>query len=116
MASFINNPLTSLCNTNSEANNLFKICPLTTQSLGFPKFNANRKVAFPSVVCKAVSVQTKSPTEIEGLNIAEDVTQVNLSLNIYLGRFHFLEMFKDLKPLLVKLGCSWTNSTRYLPL
>ncbi|KAG5589668.1 hypothetical protein H5410_040182 [Solanum commersonii] len=76
MASFINNPLTSLCNTKSEANNLFKICPLRAQSLGFSKFNGNRKVAFPSVVCKAVSVPTKSSTEIEGLNIAEDVTQL----------------------------------------
>ncbi|XP_055820035.1 cysteine synthase, chloroplastic/chromoplastic isoform X2 [Solanum dulcamara] len=76
MASFVNNPLTSLCNTKSETSNLFKIFPLRTQSLGFSKFNANRKVAFPSVVCKAVSVQTKSPTEIEGLNIAEDVTQL----------------------------------------
>lgn len=94
MASFINNPLTSLCNPKSEANNLYRICPLRAQSVGFSKFNANRKVAFPSVVCKAVSVPTKSSTEIEGLNIAEDVTQVNL----YLGRFHILEMLKDLKP------------------
>ncbi|KAK6781848.1 hypothetical protein RDI58_019644 [Solanum bulbocastanum] len=76
MASFINNPLTSLCNTRSEANNLFKICPLRAQSLGFSKLNGSRKVAFPSVVCKAVSVPTKSSTEIEGLNIAEDVTQL----------------------------------------
>ncbi|TMX00676.1 hypothetical protein EJD97_000353 [Solanum chilense] len=76
MASFINNPLTSLCNTKSEANNLFKISPLRAQSLGFSKFNGGRKVAFPSVVCKAVSVPTKSSTEIEGLNIAEDVTQL----------------------------------------
>ncbi|KAH0644062.1 hypothetical protein AABB24_013934 [Solanum stoloniferum] len=76
MASFINNPLTSLCNTKSEANNLFKISPLRAQSLGFSKLNGSRKVAFPSVVCKAVSVPTKSSTEIEGLNIAEDVTQL----------------------------------------
>lgn len=76
MASFINNPLTSLCNPKSEANNLYRICPLRAQSVGFSKFNANRKVAFPSVVCKAVSVPTKSSTEIEGLNIAEDVTQL----------------------------------------
>lgn len=75
-SSIINNPFTSLCNTNSEANNLFRICPLRSQSLGFSKFNSNSKVVFPSVVCKAVSVQTKSPTEIEGLNIAEDVTQL----------------------------------------
>ncbi|MCD7456204.1 hypothetical protein HAX54_030872 [Datura stramonium] len=75
MASFINNSLPSLCNAKSEAN-LFRICPLRPQSLGFSKFNANSKLAFPSVVCKAVSVQTKSPTEIEGLNIAEDVTQL----------------------------------------
>ncbi|CAN4118130.1 unnamed protein product [Withania somnifera] len=76
-SSIINNPFTSFCSTtNSEANNLFRFCPLRSQSLGFSKFNANRKVAFPSVVCKAVSVQTKSPTEIEGLNIAEDVTQL----------------------------------------
>lgn len=94
MASFINNPLTSLCNTKSEANNLFKISPLRAQSLGFSKFNGSRKVAFPSVVCKAVSVPTKSSTEIEGLNIAEDVTQVILSLNIYLGRFYFVERFE----------------------
>ncbi|KAK4345329.1 hypothetical protein RND71_035505 [Anisodus tanguticus] len=76
MASVINNPLTSLCNPKSEAHNLFRICPSKAQALRFSKFNANRKVAFPSVVCKAVSVQTKSSTEIEGLNIAEDVTQL----------------------------------------
>ncbi|KAJ8538538.1 hypothetical protein K7X08_027759 [Anisodus acutangulus] len=80
MASFINNPFTYLHNNNtkSEANNLFRICPLRShKSLCFSKFNTNRKVAaFPCVVCKAVSVQTKSPTEIEGLNIAEDVTQL----------------------------------------
>ncbi|XP_060179198.1 cysteine synthase, chloroplastic/chromoplastic isoform X1 [Lycium barbarum] len=74
MASIINNPLTSLCNTKSETNNLFRICPLRSHTLNFSKFN--RKVNFPRVVCKAVSVQTKSPTEIEGLNIAEDVTQL----------------------------------------
>ncbi|KAF3670901.1 Cysteine synthase, chloroplastic/chromoplastic [Capsicum annuum] len=74
MASIINNPFTSLCcNTNKCEPN--RICSLRSQqSLVFD--NVNRKVGFPSVVCKAVSVQTKSPTEIEGLNIAEDVTQL----------------------------------------
>lgn len=77
MATFINNPLTSLCsNTNKSEANLFRICPLRAQTLGISKFIPNRKVTFPSIVCKAVSVQPKSATEVEGLNIAEDVTQL----------------------------------------
>ncbi|NP_001312498.1 cysteine synthase, chloroplastic/chromoplastic [Nicotiana tabacum] len=77
MATFINNPLTSLCsNTNKSEANLFRIFPLRAQTLGISKFNPNRKATFPSIVCKAVSVQPKSATEVEGLNIAEDVTQL----------------------------------------
>ncbi|OIT40664.1 PREDICTED: cysteine synthase, chloroplastic/chromoplastic [Nicotiana attenuata] len=77
MATFINTPLTSLCsNTNKSEANLFRICPIRAQTLGISKFNPNRKVTFPSIVCKAVSVQPKSATEVEGLNIAEDVTQL----------------------------------------
>lgn len=95
MATFINNPLTSLCsNTNKSEANLFRIFPLRAQTLGISKFNPNRKATFPSIVCKAVSVQPKSATEVEGLNIAEDVTQVNLSFNPYLGSFRVLEIIR----------------------
>lgn len=47
------------------------------------------------VVCKAVSVQ--SETEIEGLNIAEDVTQVKMIVNGPLLFFLFaIEMLRSL--------------------
>ncbi|KAI9194683.1 hypothetical protein LWI28_008154 [Acer negundo] len=73
------NPLTSLCNskksqleTSWETLKLGHVAPFaTTQRL--KKFE---KVSYRgcSVVCKAVSM--KPQTEIEGLNIAEDVTQL----------------------------------------
>ncbi|GFP93285.1 cysteine synthase chloroplastic/chromoplastic [Phtheirospermum japonicum] len=86
MASLVNKPLTSVCTANKS--DLFS-----------PELNAVKRCRFPSrktvnsvriasngvftrksrdndcgVVCKAVSVEPQ--TEIEGLNIAEDVTQL----------------------------------------
>lgn len=49
-----------------------------------------------SVVCKAVSVQPK--TEIEGLNIAEDVTQVSKVLIFFffgIGKWVWLFLLKS---------------------
>lgn len=74
MASSLINPLTYLCNSKSE------LCCFETQTLkqsrlSTLRFNKSAKVFHHhSVVCKAVSV--KPYTEIEGLNIAEDVTQL----------------------------------------
>ncbi|RAL45115.1 hypothetical protein DM860_015521 [Cuscuta australis] len=52
--------------------NFFKLCCLEAQSF------IVKRASFPRIVCKAVSVKQplRPATEIEGLNIAEDVTQL----------------------------------------
>ncbi|KAL5781276.1 hypothetical protein ACOSP7_006305 [Xanthoceras sorbifolium] len=78
-SSLLFNPLTSLCNskkpsleTSREALKLGHVGPFAAT----PRLKKFEKVSYRgcSVVCKAVSV--KAQTEIEGLNIAEDVTQL----------------------------------------
>ena len=76
------NPLTSsLSNSKSElfadSSRALKqawVGPATSLRLRNKNCASRRLSSGCSVVCKAVSV--KPPTEIEGLNIAEDVTQV----------------------------------------
>ncbi|CBI24697.3 hypothetical protein VitviT2T_007603 [Vitis vinifera] len=72
MASLIN-PSTNFCNskvrTGSRVSQQLRVNPLSLNL----KNNQRGKVSF-SVVCKAVSV--KPQTDVEGLNIAEDVTQL----------------------------------------
>lgn len=95
MASLVNKPLTSLSTTNksdlrSPAFFVAERCRIGALKLGNSvrisssggfcrniSSNANR------VVCKAVSVEAE--TEVEGLNIAEDVTQVTLQFFIHLN-------------------------------
>ncbi|KAA8527240.1 hypothetical protein F0562_034663 [Nyssa sinensis] len=73
MASLINKPFTPLFNSKSE------LCPETRFlrgcRVGLTSYSLKKSgnVSFP-IVCKAVSV--KPQTEIEGLNIAQDVTQL----------------------------------------
>lgn len=82
MASLINKPLTSssLCSSKTETPLLNRF-RLGGSSVSFKNSNNfgttnNRKVSF-SVVCKAVSVEKQRQTDVQGLNIADDVTQVN---------------------------------------
>ncbi|KAL6578189.1 hypothetical protein OROMI_010517 [Orobanche minor] len=86
MATLVNRPLTSLCTANKldllSPEFLFgKRCRIPARKTGnsvkivsngvvFRKFYDNDR----GIVCKAVSVEPR--TEIEGLNIAEDVTQL----------------------------------------
>uniref|UniRef100_A0A5B7B7K2 Cysteine synthase n=1 Tax=Davidia involucrata TaxID=16924 RepID=A0A5B7B7K2_DAVIN len=73
MASLINKPLTALFNSKSELcpeTRFLRRCPV---GLTYPSLKKSGNVSFP-IVCKAVSL--KPQTEIEGLNIAEDVTQL----------------------------------------
>ncbi|XP_059632977.1 cysteine synthase, chloroplastic/chromoplastic-like isoform X3 [Cornus florida] len=74
MASLINKPLTSLCSSNKTEfcleNGFMGRCRVGQPSLSLKK---SGKLFFP-IVCKTVSV--KPQTEVEGLNIAEDVTQL----------------------------------------
>ncbi|XP_019160336.1 PREDICTED: cysteine synthase, chloroplastic/chromoplastic-like isoform X2 [Ipomoea nil] len=79
MASLINKPF-SLCNSfNATAKpdlcpepNFFRRCRLGAQ------YFSVKKASFPAISCKAVSVKqpSSSTTHIDGLNIAEDVTQL----------------------------------------
>ncbi|XAR64571.1 Cysteine synthase [Bertholletia excelsa] len=73
MASLINKPLTSLGSSMSES--CFETRFLTRSRVGFPSVSLKKhgKSSFP-IVCEAVSM--KPHTEIVGLNIAEDVTQL----------------------------------------
>ncbi|XP_052173540.1 cysteine synthase, chloroplastic/chromoplastic-like isoform X2 [Diospyros lotus] len=75
MASLINKPLTSLCNSNSNSDLCFETRLPSRCRVGFtsPSLKRSGKFSYP-IVCRAVSV--KPQTEIEGLNIAEDVTQL----------------------------------------
>ncbi|KAI5660846.1 hypothetical protein M9H77_20169 [Catharanthus roseus] len=81
MASLINKPLTSssLCSSKTETPLLNRF-RLGGSSVSFKNSNNfgttnNRKVSF-SVVCKAVSVEKQRQTDVQGLNIADDVTQL----------------------------------------
>ncbi|THG09047.1 hypothetical protein TEA_010278 [Camellia sinensis var. sinensis] len=81
MASLINNPLRPLYKSKfiSNSNSNSELCPETRFSnrcgVGFSSLSLDNsgRVCFP-IVCKAVSVTPQ--TQIEGLNIAEDVTQL----------------------------------------
>ncbi|KAL3506865.1 hypothetical protein ACH5RR_032247 [Cinchona calisaya] len=87
-SSLINESLTSLYNSKSELyppeSPFIKRCRSGVDSLSFKNLNSsvssqkvNKKKAFSSSVsCKAVSVEKQPQTEIEGLNIADDVTQL----------------------------------------
>lgn len=85
-SSLINKPLTSLCNSKSELypeTSFIKRGRSGVNSLSFKNINPSisckkldKKKADFSVSCKAVSVEQEPQTEIEGLNIADDVTQV----------------------------------------
>ncbi|GMP55064.1 hypothetical protein CsSME_00020002 [Camellia sinensis var. sinensis] len=85
MASLINNPLRPLYKSKSKfiSNSNSELCPEIRFSnrcgVGFSSLSLDNsgRVCFP-IVCKAVSVTPQ--TQIEGLNIAEDVTQVSHSL------------------------------------
>ncbi|CAI9108528.1 OLC1v1008149C1 [Oldenlandia corymbosa var. corymbosa] len=84
--SFVNKPFTSLCNSKSEIRpeiGFLKRVPFGVNSLSFKNTNCSvsgqqvfKKKALSSISCKAVSVEQPTQTEIEGLNIAEDVTQL----------------------------------------
>ena len=112
MASFlINKPLTSLCNSKSEfcpENPLPQRGRFGVNSVSFKNVNSSsisskkfykEKASFSSVTCQAVSIEQQPVTEVEGLNIAEDVTQVGfiISPGFYLLNFHlgffFLNLF-----------------------
>ncbi|XP_022151913.1 cysteine synthase [Momordica charantia] len=83
-ASMINSLISPLCNSGAKSEVFFLNSPATPRcrTLGrTPSLNSKKSNLFgtvssssASVVCKAVSV--KPQTEIEGLNIAEDVTQL----------------------------------------
>ncbi|GMP55062.1 hypothetical protein CsSME_00020002 [Camellia sinensis var. sinensis] len=81
MASLINNPLRPLYKSKSKfiSNSNSELCPEIRFSnrcgVGFSSLSLDNsgRVCFP-IVCKAVSVTPQ--TQIEGLNIAEDVTQL----------------------------------------
>lgn len=94
MSSLVNKPLTSLCaagNPELRTPDLFigQSCRIVARKSG-----NNFRISGSSVpsrksrcndngiVCRAVSVEPE--TEIEGLNIAEDVTQVRQYISIYL--------------------------------
>ena len=88
MASLINKPLTSVCNSIKT-----NLCPETgflkrgrsgLTSLSVRK--SSGKVSFP-ILCKAVSVKAQTAI-IEGLNIAEDVTQVRETVNLFFASIH----------------------------
>ncbi|PSS35744.1 Cysteine synthase [Actinidia chinensis var. chinensis] len=68
MASLMTKPLTPLCKPNPGLDNRF----LSRSRVGFTS-QTPKKVSCP-ILCKAVSV--KPQTHIEGLNIAEDVSQL----------------------------------------
>ncbi|XP_047980882.1 cysteine synthase, chloroplastic/chromoplastic-like isoform X2 [Salvia hispanica] len=87
MASLVNKPLTSLCTVNKSSDSrspaLFaaKRCRIGAPKLGNSARistggDLSRKISANSnrIVCKAISLEAE--TEIEGLNIAEDVTQL----------------------------------------
>lgn len=86
MASLVNKPLTSLCTANrsdirSPEFFVGKFCRIGARKSGNSVRIASSGVVSRKIsdnanemVCKAVSVEPH--TEIEGLNIAEDVTQV----------------------------------------
>ncbi|CAH9133921.1 unnamed protein product [Cuscuta epithymum] len=81
MASLVNNPFTPIRNTFNTATVKSNLSPEPSffkwRCSGAQSFSMKR-ASFPRIVCKAVSVKQPLPsaTEIEGLNIAEDVTQL----------------------------------------
>ena len=88
-ASMINSLISPLCNSGAKSDVFFLNSSANSRcqtlgrisSLKSKKNNLYGAVSSSSVsvVCKAVSV--KPQTEIEGLNIAEDVTQVKMMVN-----------------------------------
>lgn len=82
MASLINKPLTSSLYSSKKTENplLNRFRLGHNNSVTFKNAqnfvcNNNKKLCF-SIACKAVSVERESKTDIEGLNIADDVTQL----------------------------------------
>ncbi|CAH9081346.1 unnamed protein product [Cuscuta europaea] len=81
MASLVNNPFTPIRNTFNTTTVKSDLCPEPSffkwRCSGAQSFAAKR-ASFPRILCKAVSVKQPLPsaTDIEGLNIAEDVTQL----------------------------------------
>lgn len=93
MASLLNKPLTSLCTNKSDIRSpeffTSKRCRVGVGKSGHSVGIASTGVlsrknggCVGGTVCKAVSVAAE--TEVEGLNIADDVTQVRLLLALYL--------------------------------
>lgn len=89
MASLVNKPLTSLCTANNSDSRSPALFAAERCRLGSRKLGNSVRISSGSassrkgggggasgIVCKAVSLEAE--TEIEGLNIAEDVTQVSL--------------------------------------
>ncbi|KAL6971791.1 cysteine synthase [Sarracenia purpurea var. burkii] len=77
----MNKPLTPLCNSNPERCIDTKFLSiLSSRRVGFTscsrslKNSGKKKVSSSTILCKAVSVKPR--TEVEGLNIAEDVSQL----------------------------------------
>lgn len=82
MASLINKPLTSSLYSSKKTENplLNRFRLGHNNSVTFKNAqnfvgNNSKNLCF-SISCKAVSVEKESKTDIEGLNIADDVTQV----------------------------------------
>ncbi|THG17437.1 hypothetical protein TEA_006827 [Camellia sinensis var. sinensis] len=74
MASLINRSLTSICNSKSAMCIETRFPSRFRVGFTSPSLSNSGKVSSSSIVCKAVSV--KPQTDIEGLNIADDVSQL----------------------------------------
>ncbi|KAF5942194.1 hypothetical protein HYC85_019836 [Camellia sinensis] len=74
MASLINRSLTSICNSKSAMCIETRFPSRFRVGFTYPSLSNSGKVSSSSIVCKAVSV--KPQTDIEGLNIADDVSQL----------------------------------------
>lgn len=118
-SSLITKPLTSLCNSKSKScqeTPFLQRCRFGVNSLSFKNFDSSsssissikvdkKKASFSSIISKAISIEKQAQTEIEGLNIAEDVTQVCFHhlfllvfhLNFHLGCFFLFWCLKTWK-------------------
>lgn len=91
-SSLINKPFASLCNSKSELHPEIPFLRRVPFGVSSPclqvnkkntnfvvsSLQVNKKKTFSSISCQAVSIEQQPETEIEGLNIAEDVSQVCL--------------------------------------
>lgn len=101
MASLVNKPLTSLCTANNPDTRSPALFVAERCRVGALKLGSSFRISgggVPSrkgsasasgIVCKAISLEAE--TEIEGLNIAEDVTQVTMLFLFF--HLNFDEMF-----------------------